>query len=101
MQKIRLKFRNNTNIVHQVKRLKWDWAGHIGRLKDERWIQKISLWQAIGKRRPGRQKARWEDNLTKLTGTKLYHRIVADRVGWARLREAFAQSQGFVRWNRD
>ena len=95
--KIKKKFRKNINIVHQVRRLKWDWAGHVSRMTDGRWTHKISFWQPTGKRRPGRQKARWEDNINKFTGTKLYHRLAADRTEWSRLREAYAQNQGFVR----
>jgi len=76
--KIKQKFQKNINIVYQVKRLKWDWAGHVGRMKDGRWTQKISFWQTIGARKPGRQKARWENNLTKFTGTKHFYRITAD-----------------------
>ncbi len=33
--KIKTKFKTNKNVIHHIKRLKWDWAGHVCRLKDQ------------------------------------------------------------------
>ena len=97
ISKIKKQMFGNTNLLHYVRRLKWDWAGHVCRLKDQRWTQIITFWQPLRGRRPGKQKGRWMDDITNFTGTKLFHRVATDRAEWARLREAFAQNQGFVR----
>lgn len=35
-----------------AKKLKWKWAGHVARLKDERWTSRVTTWKGpIGKRR--------------------------------------------------
>ncbi len=47
---------------------------------------------------PGRQKAKWVDDIVKFTGNKLFHRVAANRVEWARVRKTFAQNQDFVRF---
>ena len=39
------------NIIINVRRIKWKWAGHIARLKDERWTKLITEWQPIDKKR--------------------------------------------------
>jgi len=97
ISKIKKQMYGNTNLLHYVRRLKWDWAGHVCRLKDQRWTQIITFWQPLRGRGPGKQKGRWMDDITNFTGTKLFHRVATDRAEWARLREAFAQNQGFAR----
>ncbi len=41
LKKIKAKFKFHKNILHFTRRLKWDWAGHLGRLKDNCWTTKI------------------------------------------------------------
>ncbi len=43
LKKIKAKFKFNKNILHFIRRLKWDWAGHLGRLKDDHWTTKITF----------------------------------------------------------
>ena len=38
------------NININVKIIKWKWAGHIARFKDERWKKLITEWQLSIKR---------------------------------------------------
>ena len=38
----------------------------------------------------GKQKARLREEIEKMLGHKLYHRVAADRLEWARLSEAYA-----------
>ena len=49
------------DIVNIVRKMKWSWAGHINRLKDDRWTSRVTTWrkkktmeasQAV-ERRPG------------------------------------------------
>ncbi len=85
---------DNKNILQLARRLKWDWAGHLSRLENNRWSKIIIFWQLKGGRRPGKQRVRWTDDINKFLRHKLYHRIAANWTEWARLREAFAQKQG-------
>lgn len=38
----------------------------MARLSDYRWTQKITFGYNTGKRKPGKQKARWRDDFEKL-----------------------------------
>ena len=49
------------DIIYTVRKMKWSWAGHINRLKDDRWTSRVTAWlekttretsQAVD-RRPG------------------------------------------------
>ncbi len=42
---IMAQFRYNKNVTHFVRRPKWDWAEHVGRLKDDQLRWKIYSWQ--------------------------------------------------------
>ena len=86
--KSRLKY--NKNAVKLIRKKKWNWGGHVARLPDNRWTQKITFWYLTGKRRQGRQKARWRDDFGKLLQHSNYQRIAHDRMEWTRLGEAFA-----------
>ena len=46
--------------------MKWSWAGHINRLKDDRWTSRVTTWRPYDKkRRQGRPAKRWRDDLDK------------------------------------
>ena len=58
------------DIIQKIKEVKWRWAGHVARLNDNRWTKRITDWQPrAGKRKQGRQKTRWRDDLTSYLGT--------------------------------
>ena len=54
-----------TDKVQYVTNTKWKWAGHIGRMKDNRWtIRSTELeWQIEGVRLVGRPKRRWRNDI--------------------------------------
>ncbi len=52
------KFWSNKNILQLARRLKWDWAGHLSRLENNRWSKIITFWQLKRGRKPGKQKVR-------------------------------------------
>ena len=85
--------RNKTkvkDIIEKIKEMKWRWAGHIARQKDNRWTIKTTEWQPrTGKRRRGRQKQRWRDELTEYRGTT-WTREAQDRHRWKMLKEGFS-----------
>ena len=62
------------DIVQFVLKQKWKWAGHVARLDDNRWTQRVTEWQPReGRRSRGRQRKRWRDNLVQLKGVTWRH----------------------------
>ena len=54
------------NIINTVRKTKWSWAGHINRLKDDRWTSRVTnLRPPDKKRRHGRPVKRWRDDQGK------------------------------------
>ena len=57
------------DILKTIKKMKWTWAGHISRCKDNRWSSAITQWTPYGERRNrGRQRKRWRDEVQKYWG---------------------------------
>ena len=55
-----------TDTITIVRKMKWSWAGHINRLKLDRWISRVTTWRLYDKkRRQGRPAKRWRDDLDK------------------------------------
>ena len=79
------------SIVMRVKQVKWQWAGHVARINDNRWTKQVTEWIPIDKKRKrARPKTRWVDDITKFLG-KTWMRSAADRVMWKHHGEAFIQ----------
>ena len=77
------------DIVENVLKLKWKWAGHLARTQDNRWTKRCTEWQPrTGKRSRGRPPTRWRDDITKIGGTT-WSRAAADRRGWKALSEGY------------
>ena len=34
-----------TDVIKQVRRRKWKWAGHVSRIRDNRWTLRITTWE--------------------------------------------------------
>jgi IS5 family transposase len=97
IKSIKNKLKGNLDLCQVARRKKkWDWAGHVARLKDDRWTYKIMHWYCMGGRRRGRQRARWRDEISKFLMNKNFEGVAIDRVEWQRVREAFAQNMGPV-----
>ena len=57
-------------------------AGHVARRGDIRWKKRLTEWQpGTGRRRRGRQKRRWRDDITIYIGTT-WARTAQDRRRW-------------------
>jgi hypothetical protein len=70
------------DVIIKIKEAKWRWAGHLARRSDNRWTKRLTDWQPrTGKRKRGRQKRRWRDDLTTYLGTT-WARLAADRTSW-------------------
>ena len=73
-------------------KMKWSWAGHINRLKDDRWTSCDTAWRPYDKKRlQGRPAKRWRDDLDKYWSDTIWQRTAQDRVIWRRHAEAYAQ----------
>ena len=80
------------DIITTVRKMKWSWAGHINRLKDDRWTSRVTTWRPYDKkRRQGRPAKRWRDDLDKYWSDTIWQRKAQDRVIWRQHAEAFAQ----------
>ena len=79
-----------TDIIKLICEKKWRWAGHVARRNDNRWTSRTTFWTPYGsKRKRGRQKLRWRDDLDKYR--KLWHQDATDRNKWRILEEAYAR----------
>ena len=79
------------DIVCRMKKLKWQWAGHIARTTDDRWTKIVTEWIPLqGKRKQGRPSMRWEDDIHKFLGVT-WMREAKNRKVWCQHGEAFIQ----------
>ena len=81
-----------TDIVQYVTNTKWKWAGHIVRMKDNRWTIRSTEWHTEGVRSVGRPKRRWRDDIVGQQGA-VWTRIAKDRERWKTLAEGY-----FLQW---
>ncbi|XP_072938941.1 uncharacterized protein [Epargyreus clarus] len=80
-----------TDIALKIRKLKWQWAGHIVRRTDNRWGRQVLEWRPrLGKRSTGRPPTRWTDDLKRTSGNR-WMQTAQDRSEWRRLGEAYVQ----------
>ncbi|CAF4772984.1 unnamed protein product [Pieris macdunnoughi] len=86
------KIRKKTNVsdvLQKIRKLKWNWIGHIMRTNKEKWTKDVIEWYPRnGKRKRGGQVKRWEDDLPSE-----WRRSAKDREMWKRLGEAYVDRQ--------
>ena len=85
--------RQNTkvdDIIEVIKKQKWRWAGHVARMKDNRWTKRLTDWMPKDKRLKKRPTTRWRDEIVRFTGN-LWQRQACCRATWKGLGEAFVQ----------
>ena len=74
-----------TDILEKAEKMKWEWAGHVARMKTNRWAKITTEWTPIErKRRPGRPKRRWRDEIQQQQGIT-WMRRAQDRKLWRSL----------------
>ena len=78
------------DITKVIKRLKWEWAGHLARRQDNRWCTLSTLWTPPYTRGRGRPAKRWSDELMPFAGNYWYN-VVLDRGLWHVMGKAFVQ----------
>ena len=77
------------DILFDIKRTKWSWAGHVMRRMDNRWTIRVTEWiPREGKHSRGRQKTRWGDEVRKFAGAS-WNTLAQDRGNWRSQGEAF------------
>ena len=69
------------DIISNVRKMKWSWAGHINRLKDDRWTTRVTTWRPYDKKiRQGRPAKRWRDDLDTYLSDTIWQRTAQDRL---------------------
>ena len=82
------------DILETISKLKWNWAGHIAKMTDNRWTSRTTFWTPRGyTRNRGRQKTRWRDDLDQ--HKRQWHRTAKDRSLWKNLGKAYIQQRTF------
>ena len=76
-----------------LRRKRLTWLGHMVRMPPNRLPRRLLFWEPPGKRRPGRQRMRWRDAVTRdLKETTVTFdeaiRIAQDRVAWCNIVKA-------------
>ena len=83
---------NVTDVIEQVRRRKCIWAGHVSRLRDNRWTLRITIWKPYERKRPrGRPARRWRDELDDYWKGTIWQRIAQYIHMWEQRAEACAQ----------
>lgn len=95
IQKIRhtkiRKITQTTDVLNLIRKFKWKWAGHVARLTDDRWTQRITKWRGpTGKRCRGRPLTRWDDDIRKIASPD-WMKTAEDREKWSSLEEAYTR----------
>lgn len=77
------------DVIEQLCTLRWNWAGHVGRMEDNRWTRKIIEWRPReNKRSRGRPQTRWTDDIKRVAGYDWMGKT-RNREEWNHLREAY------------
>ncbi|CAG9119682.1 unnamed protein product [Plutella xylostella] len=76
--------------ANDTAKLKWAWAGHVCRMHPDRWARIVTEWvPSDGRRRRGRPRRRWRDDLDRFLPQ--WPKEAHDRERWSIHKEAFAQ----------
>ena len=77
-----------TDVIGQVRRRKWTWAGHVSRIRTNRWIR-VTNWKPCERNRfKGRQAGRRRDELDDYWKDTIWQMIAEDRQMWKQHAEA-------------
>jgi len=79
-----------TDVMVRIASLKWNWAGHIARMTDDRWTKTIMQWRPPTKRPMGRPPERWTNDIKRTAGAN-WQQVAMDRDEWRSKGEAYIQ----------
>ena len=78
-----------TYVIEQARRRMWTWAGHVSRIRDNRWTLRITNWKTYETKRPrGRPARLWREELDDYWKGTIWHRIA--QYNWKQHDEGFA-----------
>jgi hypothetical protein len=72
---------SSPNIVRLIKSRRMRWAGHVARMGEERGVYRVLTGRPEGKRKMGRPRRMWEDNIK----VDLLREIGIDGTNWIQL----------------
>ena len=73
------------DIISNVRKMKWSWAGQINRLKGNQWTTRVTTWRPYDKkRRQWRPAKRWRDDLDKYWSDTIWQRTAQYMLTWRR-----------------
>ena len=78
------------DVMERIASLKWNWAGHIARMTDDRWTKTIMDWRPPITRPMGRPPQRWTNNIKRAAGSN-WQQVAMDRSTWKEIGEAYIQ----------
>ena len=78
------------DVIEHVRRRKWTWAGHVSRIRDNRWTLRISTWKPYERKRLRRRPTK-RDELDDYWKATIWQRIAQDRQLWKQHAEVFFQ----------
>ena len=79
-----------TDVMERIALLKWNWAGHIARMNDDRWTKTIMQWRPPMKRPMGRPPERWTNDIKRMAGAT-WQQVAMNREKWRSMGEAYIQ----------
>ena len=60
-----------TDVISRLKKLKWNWVGHLARRNDDSWTTKVLYWIPRNKKRPKkRPHCYWTVEIVKFVGAE-------------------------------
>lgn len=84
------------DVLYASGNLKWKWAGHVSRYKDNRWTKVATDWiPRESKRKRGRQRTRWESDFSSQLGTT-WKRRTEGKLEWEKLGNHFSKLSSTV-----
>jgi len=78
------------SIIGFIKKQRLNWLGHVERMAEDNNVQKIKRWKPTSKRRIGRPKTPWEDDVLediKSTNVRNWNKVVQNRDSWKKIVE--------------
>ena len=73
------------NIIGFIKKQRLKWFGHVERMTEDNNLKKIKRWNPMSRRRKGRHKSRWEDDVSidiKDMNLRNFRNLAQDRELW-------------------
>lgn len=71
-------------------RLKWNWAGHVARMQNNRWTKRLIEWRPrADKRSRDRPPTRWTDDIKRIVNNWIHSAQNSQK--WQEIGEAYVQ----------